>query len=202
MTGLAPGKFLCHGCPHRVKDNHFKGGTMNRLPNIKHSQKVIFRGKSNKFLFICKAVHQMFWFAVGTIGGVLLPTLFLSGIAGHFCNDGKLNQPILSLGICLIPIIITCRITYIIWLRKRQFYTITIESITHEGGLFRTFNQKIWIVDIRSISCHSSLIQQILGCGNIIINTAATRQGTLVLKNVDNANNLYKTIENFRQKRS
>ncbi len=170
---------------------------MNRLENKKHSEKIIFRGKSNKFLFVCKAIHQMIWYIVGTIGSVLLPTLFLSGITGYFYNDGKLNQPILSLGICLIPIIIACRIGYVVWQRKRQYYKITNESIISAGGLLNTFNQRIRITDIRSISCHSSLIQQIVGCGNIVISTAATTQGTLVLKNIDNAKSIYNAIENL-----
>ncbi len=175
---------------------------MNRTAKKEHSQKIIFRGKSNKFLFVCKAIHQIFWFTIGIIGGVLLPALFLSGIVGHFCNDGKLNQPILCLGFVLIPTIIACRIIYIAWLRKRQLYTITDDAVTSEGGVLRTFSQKIHIADIRSISCQCSLIQQIVGCGDIIVSSAASRQGTLVLKNIDKANNLYDAIENNRKGRS
>lgn len=174
---------------------------MSSLQSKAGSEKIIFRGKSNKFLFVCKMIHQIFWLVIGTVAGVLLPTMFFSGIAGFFCNDGKLNQPILCLGISLIPIIITCRIAYIVWLRRRQYYTVTGESITSEGGVIHTFNLKIRIADIRSISYHCSLIQQLLGCGNIIISSAASRQGAIVLKNVDNVRNIYNAIENNRKGR-
>ncbi len=175
---------------------------MNSLQSNAEKEKIIFRGKSNKFLFVCKMIHQIFWLVIGTIGGVLLPTMFFSGIAGFFYNDGKLNQPILCLGISLIPIIIACRIAYLVWLRKRQFYTISNESITCEGGVLHTFNRKIRIADIRSISVHCSLIQQLLGCGNIIISSAASCNGSLVLKNVDNVRNVYNAIENNRKGRN
>jgi|GEM_PF-2933281 uncharacterized membrane protein YdbT with pleckstrin-like domain len=175
---------------------------MSNLQSNTEKEKIIFRGKSNKFLFVCKMIHQIFWLIVGTVGGVLLPTMFFSGIAGFFCNDGKLNQPILCLGISLIPIIIACRIAYLVWLRRRQYYTITDESITCEGGVLHTFNRKIRIVDIRSISYHCSLIQQLLGCGNIIISSAASSNGSLVLKNIDNVKNIYNAIENNRKGRN
>ncbi len=175
---------------------------MSSLQSKAGSEEIIFRGKSNKFLFVCKMVHQIFWLVVGTVGGVLLPTMFFSGVAGFFCNDGKLNQPILCLGISLIPIIIACRVAYLVWLRRRQYYTIASESITCEGGVMHTFNRKIRIADIRSISYQCSLIQQLLGCGNIIISTAATSNGSLVLKNIDNVKNICNAIENHRKVRS
>ena len=172
---------------------------MNRLQENIGSEKIIFRGKSNKFLFICGMIHQMFWFVIGTIGGILLPTLFFSGMVGYFYNNGKLNPPSLYLGISLIPIIITCRIIYLIWLRRRQFYTITGDSVTSEGGVFHAFNRKIRLADIRGLSYHCSLIQQLLGCGNIVISSAATSRSTLILKNVDNIGHIYHTIENNRK---
>lgn len=175
---------------------------MSNLQSNAGKEKIIFYDKSNKFLFVCKMIHQIFWLVIGTVAGVLLPTMFFSGIAGFFCNDGKLNQPILCLGISLIPVIIACRIAYLVWLRKRQYYTISNESITSEGGVMHVFNRKIRIGDIRSISYHCSLIQQLLGCGNIIISSAASSNGSLVLKNIDNVKNIYNAIENNRKVRS
>jgi len=172
---------------------------MNGLQENAGSEKIIFRGKSNKFLFLCGMIHQMFWFAIGTIGGILLPTLFFSGMVGYFYNNGKLNPPSLYLGISLIPIIITCRIIYLIWLRRRQFYTITGDSVTSEGGVFHAFNRKIRLADIRGMNCHCSLIQQLLGCGNIVISSAAASGGTLILKSVDNVRSIYNAIENNRK---
>lgn len=172
---------------------------MNRLQEHAGSEKIIFRGKSNKFLFLCGMIHQMFWFVIGTIGGILLPTLFFSGMIGYFCNNGKLNPTSLYLGISLIPIIITCRIICLIWLRRRQFYTITGDSVTSEGGVFHAFNRKIRLADIRGMNCHCSLIQQLLGCGNIVISSAAASGGTLILKNVDNVRSIYNAIENNRK---
>ncbi|MPM95229.1 hypothetical protein SDC9_142383 [bioreactor metagenome] len=93
---------------------------------------------------------------------------------------------------------IAIRILHIVLLRKNQFYIITTRGISSEGGVLNRFNQTLRLNEIRSVSYTQTLIQQILGCGNIVISSSATYRAGLVLSNVDHVKEIYAAIENSR----
>ena len=162
------------------------------------NEKILYRVKSNRFLFVAKAVWDIIWFSIGTTMSIGLGTLLLSGILGFLCNDNKLNLPVVYLGAILIPLTIAVRILHIILLRKNQFYTISTQSITSEGGVLIRFNHTLRRNQIQSVSYTQMLIQQLLGCGNIVVSTSATHRAALILHNVDQVTEIYTTINNNR----
>lgn len=162
------------------------------------NEKILYRVKSNRFLFVAQAVWNIIWFSIGTTMSIGLGTLLFSGIFGFLCNDNKLNLPVVYLGAILIPLTIAVRILHIILLRKNQFYTISTQSITSEGGVLIRFNHTLRRNQIQSVSYTQTLIQQLLGCGNIVVSTSATHRAALILYNVDRVVEIYFAINNNR----
>ncbi len=162
------------------------------------NEKILYRIKSNRFLFVAKAVWNIIWFSIGTTISIGLGTLLLSGILGFLCNDNKLNLPVVYLGAILIPLTIAVRILHIILLRKNQFYTISIRSITSEGGVLIRFNHTLRRNQIQSVSYTQTLIQQLLGCGNIVVITSATHRAALIMHNADQVPEIYTTFNSNR----
>ena len=162
------------------------------------NEKILYCVKSNRFLFVAKAVWNIIWFSIGTTMSIGLGTLLFSGILGFLSNDNKLNLPVIYLGATLIPLTIAVRILHIILLRKNQFYTISTRSITSEGGVLIRFNHTLRRNQIQSVSYTQTLIQQLLGCGNIVVCTSATHRAALILHNVDQVMEIYSTINHNR----
>ena len=162
------------------------------------NEKIFYRVKGNRFLFIARSIWNIFWFSIGTILSISTGSLFISGIAGFIWNNGKLHTGTLNFGLFLIPLLIIVKILYTILLRKAQFYIISNRGVTSEGGVLNRFNQTLRLNEIQSVSYTQTLIQQILGCGNIVISTAATYRGGIVLKDVDQVKIIYNTINNNR----
>ena len=160
--------------------------------------KTLYRVKGNRFLFIVKNVWNTIWFAIGTTLSVGLGTVMSAGIAGMIWNGGKMNMGMIYLGEFLVPAIIIIRIIYIVSIRKNQFYTITEREVSSEGGVLTRFNQTLRMDQIQSASYTQTLIQQILGCGNIVVSSAATHRAGLVLFNIDNVKDVYGAIEKYR----
>ncbi len=160
--------------------------------------KTLYRVKGNRFLFIVKNVWNTIWFAIGTTLSVGLGTFLTAGISGMIWNSGKMNMGMIYLGEFLIPTIIIIRIIYIVLIRKNQFYTITERGVSSEGGVLTRFNQTLRMDQIQSVSYTQTLIQQILGCGNIVVSSAATHRAGLVLFNIDNVKDVYGAIEKYR----
>ena len=168
------------------------------MSNEVKNGKILFRVKGNRFLFIVRNVWNTIWFAVGIILSIGLGTLLAGGISGMIWNDGKMNMGIVFLGLSLILLMIAIRILHIVLLRKNQFYIITTRGISSEGGVLKRFNQTLRLNEIRSVSYTQTLIQQILGCGNIVISSSATYRAGLVLYDVDHVKEIYAAIENSR----
>ena len=162
------------------------------------NEKIFYRVKGNRFLFIARSIWNIFWFSIGTVLSIGTGSLFISGIAGFICNSGKLHTGTLNFGLFLIQLLIIVKILYTILLRKAQFYIISNRGVTSEGGVLNRFNQTLRLNEIQSVSYTQTLIQQILGCGNIVISTAATYRGGIVLKDVDQVKIIYNTINNNR----
>ena len=160
--------------------------------------KTLYRVKGNRFLFIVKNVWNTIWFVIGTTLSVGLSTFLTAGISGMIWNSGKMNMGMIYLGEFLIPTIIIIRIIYIVLIRKNQFYTITERGVSSEGGVLTRFNQTLRMDQIQSVSYTQTLIQQILGCGNIVVSSAATHRAGLVLFNIDNVRDVYGAIEKYR----
>jgi len=163
---------------------------MNEVKN----EKIFLRVKENTFLFVVKNIWNTFWYAVGIILSVGLGTILTAGLSGIICNNGKMNTSILNFGLVLIPLLIAVRIIHIIFLRKNQFYIISDRSVTSEEGFLTRYKQTLRMNEIRSVSYTQTLIQQILGCGNIILSSAAASRGTMVLKNINKVRSIYSVI--------
>ena len=144
------------------------------------NEKILYRVKGNKFLFVVKNIWNVFWYAIGILLSIGFGTILLSGLSGIFRNDGQMNPVILNFGLLMIPLLILIRIIHIIFLRKNQFYIITEHGITSEGGFLTRFEQTLRMEEIQSVSFTQTLIQQILGCGNIVISSAATYRAGIV----------------------
>ncbi|OQA82031.1 MAG: Bacterial membrane flanked domain protein [Lentisphaerae bacterium ADurb.Bin242] len=162
------------------------------------NEKILYRIKGNRFLFIVRNVWNTIGFAVGIILSVGLGSLMASGISGMIWNDGKMNMCVIYLGMTLTPLIIAIRFLHIILLRKNQFYIISTSGVTSEGGVLNRFSQTLRLNEVRSVSYTQTLIQQILGCGNIVISSSATYRAGLVLSDVDHVKEIYAAIEHNR----
>ena len=192
MRAERPQFFLHVLSPPRAKDK-----TLEVNLNTAN-EKIFYRVKGNRFLFIARSIWNILWFSIGTILSIGTGSLFISGIAGFIWNNGKLHTGTLNFGLFLIPLLIIVKILYTILLRKAQFYIISNRGVTSEGGVLNRFNQTLRLNEIQSVSYTQTLIQQILGCGNIVISTAATYRGGIVLKDVDQVKIIYNTINNNR----
>ena len=166
--------------------------------NEAKNEKILYRVKGNQFLFIVKNIWNTIWYAIGVTLSVGLGTLLAGGISGAIWNGGKMNTGIVTFGIILIPILIAIRILHIILLRKNQFYIVSDRGVTSEGGVLTRFNQTLQLKEIQSVSYTQTLIQQILGCGNIVISSAATIRAGMVLVNVDRVKEIYHIINTNR----
>ena len=184
-------------CLHVLSPLRAKDKTLEVNMNTAN-EKIFYRVKGNRFLFIARSIWNIFWFSIGTILSIGTGSLFISGIAGFIWNNGKLHTGTLNFGLFLIPLLIIVKILYTILLRKAQFYIISNRGVTSEGGVLNRFNQTLRLNEIQSVSYTQTLIQQILGCGNIVISTAATYRGGIVLKDVDQVKIIYNTINNNR----
>ena len=162
------------------------------------NEKILYRVKGNRFLFVVKNVWKIIRFSIGIVLSVGIGTLIAGGIAGIIWNGGKMNMGVIYFGMLLIPLIITIRILHIILLRKNQFYVITNKGISSEGGVLIRFSQTLRLNEIQSVSYTQTLIQQFLGCGNIVISSAATYRAGLVLNDVDHVREIYAAIEHNR----
>lgn len=160
-----------------------------------NQEKVLYRVKGNHFLFIAKNVWNTIWFSIGITMSIGLGTILTAGICGIIWNNGKMNLGLLYLGGFLIPAIIILRIIYIMMIRKNQFYIITKDGVSSEGGVLTRFNQTLRMEQIQSVSYTQTIIQQILGCGNIVVSSAATHRASIILVNIDNVKTVYATIE-------
>lgn len=159
-----------------------------------NKEKVLYRVKGNQFLFILKNIWRTLWYAIGVTLSVGLGTLLAGGVIGAIWNGGKMNMTVVYIGIVLIPTLIAIRIIHIILLRKNQFYIITDKGVISEGGVLIRFSQTLRFNEIQSVSYTQTLIQQILGCGNIVISSAATIRAGMVLNDVDHVKEIYLTI--------
>lgn len=162
------------------------------------TEKILYRVKGNQFLFIVKNIWNTIWFSVGTILSIGIGSLLAGGLAGMIWNGGKMNMNVIYLGMILIPLIITIRILHIILLRKNQFYIVSDRGVTSEGGVLTRFSQTLRLSEIQSVSYTQTLIQQLLGCGNIVISSAATIRAGMVLANIDHVKEIYAVIERNR----
>ena len=153
--------------------------------NEAKKEKFLCRAKENTFLFVMRSIWNTFWYAVGTTLSIGLGTLLTAGLSGIFCNNGQMDTGILTLGLSLIPLLIGIRIIHIIFLRRNQFYIISEQNVSSEGGFLTRFKQTLHMDEIQSVSYTRTLIQQILGCGDIVISSAAASRGTMVLKNIN-----------------
>ena len=175
-----------------------EGQNMEVHMNQTKNEKILYRVKGNKFLFVVKNIWNVFWYAIGILLSIGFGTILLSGLSGIFRNDGQMNPVILNFGLLMIPLLILIRIIHIIFLRKNQFYIITEHGITSEGGFLTRFEQTLRMEEIQSVSFTQTLIQQILGCGNIVISSAATYRAGIVLVNVDHVKDIYHVINRKR----
>lgn len=153
--------------------------------NEAKKEKFLCRAKENTFLFVMRSIWNTFWYAVGTTLSIGLGTLLTAGLTGIFCNNGQIDTGILTLGLSLIPLLIGIRVIHIIFLRRNQFYIISEQNVSSEGGFLTRFKQTLHMDEIQSVSYTRTLIQQILGCGDIVISSAAASRGTMVLKNIN-----------------
>jgi uncharacterized membrane protein YdbT with pleckstrin-like domain len=158
----------------------------------------IFHGKSNRALHLISAVWNIFCFIIAAAISMAFLTMAVSGLVGTFCCNGKLHQPTLIAGILLYILLVAIKITYTIYLRKAQSYHITDREITTSGGILRKYHKTIRLAEIRSLSYQRTLIQQIFGCGDIFINSSATHNATIRLKNIDNVHSIYHAINHHR----
>ncbi|MDD3155088.1 MAG: PH domain-containing protein [Victivallaceae bacterium] len=113
-------------------------------------------------------------------------------------NGGKMNMSIVILGMALIPLVIAIRVLHIVLLRKNQFYLVSTRGVASEGGVLTKFNQTLLLNEIQSVSYTQTIIQQILGCGNIVISSAATYRAGMVLVNIDRVKEIYHIINTNR----
>ena len=161
-------------------------------------EKIRYRIKGNRFLFLVRNIWNTVWFSIGTVLSVGLGTVFLAGITGMIWKGGKMNMGVIFVGMILIPLLIAIRILHIVLLRKNQFYIISAKGVISEGGVLKRFSQTLHLSEIRSVSYTQTLIQQLLGCGTIVISSSATYRAGMVLIDVDHVKEIYNAIERNR----
>jgi len=168
------------------------------MNNESKQEKILYRVKGNQILFIIRNIWNTICFIIGTVLSIGLGTLMSGGIYGAIFNNGKMNLTAVNCGVILTVMIIIIRILYIILMRKNQFYIISAIGITNEGGVLTRFNQMLRLNEIQSVSYTQTLIQQILGCGNIVISSASTYRAGIVLRDIDQVKEIYHIINNNR----
>ncbi|MCI5066183.1 PH domain-containing protein [bacterium] len=82
-------------------------------------------------------------------------------------------------------------------------YTITERGVEREIGIlaFQRRLIRVWFEDIRSLQTHQSLLQRMLGVGNLEISTAATGTVEIVLNGIAVPEEVQQMLERERDKR-
>lgn len=152
----------------------------------------LYRIKSNRVLFLLYSLADLLGWTFGAIvfGGMV--------VAGACGIAAEMDIPAFNLGLLLIPVIVVLRFLLIIWERKNQLYIITTRDITSKGGVLNRHFQTIRLNEIRSVSYTQNLLQQIVGCGNILISSAASSRPDIVLRNIDHVAKIHAAIERRR----
>lgn len=116
-------------------------------------------------------------------GGAILGGLLLAALFGFLSQISRLNIPVwfsvlAGLSLLLIPAFYHLK-------QKLVRYTLTDAKIEIDQGLISKTTKNIPLRTIQDVTVSSTVVQRMLGFGNLIIDNASETGGKIVLKNIN-----------------
>ena len=115
---------------------------------------------------------------------VILP-LALGGEIGWFSS--------FALYVITIPILILW------WISNRgSRLTITTKRTTQRSGLIAKHTTEVWHRDIRNVQIHQSMIQRLLGAGEIAISSAGQGDVEIIFNGIKDPESVKRIVDQYR----
>ncbi|HEX8653444.1 MAG TPA: PH domain-containing protein [Pyrinomonadaceae bacterium] len=180
---IAPGTRFCAGCGAPAIDPEMTrlagaravgaggGGSSDLKRNDESSEieRTIFTARPT-MLFI------KIGYAAAALGAILLTILL--ALLPFLTIPWYVSLP-LALALLLIPAYYHVR-------RNMVSYTLTDSKVMIDQGLVARTTRNIPLRNIQDVTVSSSILQRLLGFGNLIIDNASEQGGTTILRNIDN----------------
>jgi membrane protein YdbS with pleckstrin-like domain len=172
---IAPGTRFCAGCGAPAVDPEMTrlagarqgGGDLKRSDESSEIERVLFTARPTLMFIKIGYVAA----ALGAILLTILLALLLPSIHWY------VSLP-LALALLLIP-------AYYHVKRNMVSYTLTDSKIMIDQGLVARTTRNIPLRNIQDVTVSATILQRLLGFGNLIVDNASEQGGTTVLRNID-----------------
>ena len=176
---IAPGTRFCAGCGAPAIDPEMTrlagacavgagGSDLKRKDESGELERTIFTARPT-LLFI------KIGYAAAALGAILLTILL--ALLPFLTIPWYISLP-LALALLLIPAYYHVR-------RNMVSYTLTDSKVMIDQGLVARTTRNIPLRNIQDVTVSSSILQRLLGFGNLIIDNASEQGGTTILRNID-----------------
>ena len=171
---IAPGTRFCAGCGAAALDPEMTrlagaqpGSDLKRKDESSEIERTIFTARPTMLFIKIGYVAA----ALGAILLTILLALLLPSIHWYF------SLP-LALALLLIP-------AYYHIKRNMVSYTLTDSKVMIDQGLVARTTRNIPLRNIQDVTVSATILQRLLGFGNLIIDNASEQGGTTILRNID-----------------
>jgi membrane protein YdbS with pleckstrin-like domain len=173
---IAPGTRFCAGCGAPAIDPEMtrlagaqpQGGQLKRSDESGELERTIFTARPT-MLFI------KIGYVAAALGAILLTILL--ALLPFWTIPWYISLP-LALALLLIPAYYHVR-------RNMVSYTLTDSKVMIDQGLVARTTRNIPLRNIQDVTVSATILQRLLGFGNLIIDNASEQGGTTILRNID-----------------
>ena len=172
---IAPGTRFCAGCGAPAVDPEMTrlagaraGGELKPNDESGEIERTIFTARPT-LLFI------KIGYVAAALGAILLTILL--ALLPFWTIPWYISLP-LALALLLIPAYYHVR-------RNMVSYTLTDSKVMIDQGLVARTTRNIPLRNIQDVTVSATILQRLLGFGNLIIDNASEQGGTTILRNID-----------------
>jgi membrane protein YdbS with pleckstrin-like domain len=171
---IAPGTRFCAGCgaaatdPDETRLAGARSVELKRNDESSEIERTIFTARPT-MLFI------KIGYLAAALGAILLTILL--ALLPFWTIPWYISLP-LALALLLIPAYYHIR-------RNMVSYTLTDSKVMIDQGLVARTTRNIPLRNIQDVTVSATILQRLLGFGNLIIDNASEQGGTTILRNID-----------------
>lgn len=171
---IPPGARFCAGCGSAAADPEI---THLARPQSGSPARTAGHAKVGRTIFTARPtlIFIKLGYAAAALGAILLTALLAS--LSSLKVSALVSIPI-ALSLLLIP-------AYYHLKRNRIRYTLTDSEIEIDQGLMARTTRNIPLRTIQDVTVKATIRQRLLGYGNVIIDNASEKGGTIVLRNIE-----------------
>jgi len=90
-------------------------------------------------------------------------------------------------------------LAYYAWARLSVDYSLTNQRLVHKTGILRQVTNRIEVIDIDDVQFVQGLMERMFGVGTIKLLSSDTSDPSLVLRGIDNVQQVASMIDNARR---